>query len=76
MIKMPKAKLPKPMIPVTKVDVIGTLVMLELGQEEYILFRDVKPSTLRTTSSRLKGKIFDISELGLMEWQDNAQALK
>ena len=41
MIKMPKAKLPKPMIPVTKVDVIGTLVMLELGQEEYILFRSV-----------------------------------
>ena len=67
MMKMPKAKLPKPMTPVTKVDVIGTLDILEVGQEGYILFRDIKPSTLRTTSSRLKGKIFDISELGLMD---------
>jgi hypothetical protein len=67
MIKMLKAKLPKPMTPVTKVDVIGTLEILEVGQEEYILFRDVKPSTLRTTSARMVGKKFDISELGLMD---------
>jgi hypothetical protein len=57
----------KPMIPLKKVDVKGTLDLLEIGQEVYILFKDAKPSTLRTTSSRLKGKKFDVSELGLMD---------
>jgi hypothetical protein len=48
-------------------DVKATLDLLEVGQEEYILFRDAKPATLRTTSSRLIGKKFDVSELGLID---------
>ena len=67
MIKEQKKILQKPMIPVKKVDVKGTLDLLDIGQEVYILFKDAKPSTLRTTSARLKGKKFDVSELGLMD---------
>jgi hypothetical protein len=57
----------KPLTPVKKVDVKGTLDLLDVGQEVYILFKDVKPSTLRTTSARMVGKKFDVSELGLMD---------
>jgi hypothetical protein len=67
MITEQKKLVQKPMIPVKKVDVKGTLDLLEIGQEVYILFKDAKPSTLRTTSTRMKGKKFDVSELGLMD---------
>ena len=62
-----KKSFQKSMIPVKKVDVKGTLELLEVGQEVYILFKDAKPSTLRTTSMRLKDKKFEVSELGLMD---------
>lgn len=57
----------EPLIPVQRMDVKATLDLLEVGQEEYILFRDAKPATLRTTSARLIGKKFDVSELGLID---------
>jgi len=57
----------KALKPVRIISVKGTLNLLEIGQETYILFTDSKPSTIRTTADRLKGKKFIITEAGLVD---------
>jgi hypothetical protein len=57
----------KTLKPVRIISVKGTLNLLDVDQETFILFSDAKPSTIRTTADRLKGKKFIISEAGLID---------
>ena len=57
----------KPLKPLRIISVKGTLNLLEVGQETFILFSDAKPSTIRAPADRLKGKKFHITEAGLID---------
>ena len=60
-------KTKNPLKPVKIISVKGTLNLLDLEQETFIFFSDAKPSTIRATADRLKGKKFYITEAGLVD---------
>lgn len=43
------------------------LESFKVGQEEYIMMSDIKPSTLRTTSRKILKMKFEVSEAGLTD---------
>lgn len=50
-----------------KVSVSETIDSLNVKDEVFILFKDAKPTSIRVTASRIKGKRFLITERGFKD---------
>ena len=49
------------------VRITETLDLYPVGHEDYILFKDAKPNSIRQAARKLLPKTFDVSELGQVD---------